>query len=172
MSLKDQLTEEMKLAMKARDELRLSAIRQVRSTVKNREIDQKRPSRRACAASAMPMLGTSNLGSFGSPLTANELYATPRYPAVSTPPLLRDTGNETYGGMPVVVELLFHLLAPGSSGGEWADRMSFFSPFATAFQLPLPAGGDGETASAASRLSAWAPISARAPGGAWSLPTS
>ncbi len=42
MSLKDQLTEEMKLAMKARDELRLSAIRQVRSAVKNREIDQKR----------------------------------------------------------------------------------------------------------------------------------
>lgn len=42
MSLKDQLTEEMKLAMKARDELRLSVIRLVRSTVKNREIDQKR----------------------------------------------------------------------------------------------------------------------------------
>ncbi|GFE57514.1 GatB/YqeY domain-containing protein [Geobacter sp. AOG1] len=42
MSLKDQLTEEMKLAMKARDELRLSVIRLVRSAVKNREIDQKR----------------------------------------------------------------------------------------------------------------------------------
>ena len=42
MSLKDQLTEEMKLAMKAKSELRLSAIRQVRSAVKNREIEQKR----------------------------------------------------------------------------------------------------------------------------------
>jgi uncharacterized protein YqeY len=42
MSLKDQLTESMKTAMKARDDLRLSAVRMVRSMVKNREIDQKK----------------------------------------------------------------------------------------------------------------------------------
>jgi hypothetical protein len=42
MSLKDQLNESMKTAMKARDELRLSAVRMVRSMVKNREIDQKK----------------------------------------------------------------------------------------------------------------------------------
>ena len=41
MSLKDQLNESMKTAMKARDTLRLSAVRMVRSMVKNREIDQK-----------------------------------------------------------------------------------------------------------------------------------
>ena len=41
MSLKDQLVESMKTAMKARDTLRLSAVRMVRSMVKNREIDQK-----------------------------------------------------------------------------------------------------------------------------------
>ena len=41
MSLKEQLNESMKTAMKARDDLRLSAIRMVRSTVKNREIDLK-----------------------------------------------------------------------------------------------------------------------------------
>ena len=41
MSLKDQLNESMKTAMKARDDLRLSAVRMVRSVVKNREIDQK-----------------------------------------------------------------------------------------------------------------------------------
>lgn len=41
MSLKDQLDESMKTAMKARDTLRLSAVRMVRSMVKNREIDQK-----------------------------------------------------------------------------------------------------------------------------------
>jgi uncharacterized protein YqeY len=41
MSLKDQLNESMKTAMKARDDLRLSAVRMVRSMVKNREIDQK-----------------------------------------------------------------------------------------------------------------------------------
>ena len=41
MSLKDQLNESMKTAMKARDTLRLSAVRIVRSMVKNREIDQK-----------------------------------------------------------------------------------------------------------------------------------
>ena len=42
MSLRDRLTEEMKGAMKARDDLRLSAIRLVRSAVKNREIELKR----------------------------------------------------------------------------------------------------------------------------------
>ena len=41
MSLKDQLNESMKTAMKARDDLRLSAVRMVRSMVKNREIEQK-----------------------------------------------------------------------------------------------------------------------------------
>ena len=42
MSLKDQLNESMKTAMKAQDALRLSAVRMVRSMVKNREIDQKK----------------------------------------------------------------------------------------------------------------------------------
>ncbi len=42
MSLRERLTEEMKVAMKQRDDLRLSTIRLVRSAVKNREIDQKR----------------------------------------------------------------------------------------------------------------------------------
>ena len=42
MSLRDRLTEEMKVAMKQRDDLKLSTIRLVRSAVKNREIDQKR----------------------------------------------------------------------------------------------------------------------------------
>jgi hypothetical protein len=42
MSLKDQLNESMKTAMKARDDLRLSAVRMVRSMVKNREIDLKK----------------------------------------------------------------------------------------------------------------------------------
>jgi hypothetical protein len=42
MSLKDQLNESMKTAMKARDALRLSAVRMVISMVKNREIDQKK----------------------------------------------------------------------------------------------------------------------------------
>jgi len=41
MSLKDQLNESMKTAMKARDDLRLSAVRMVRSTIQNREIDKK-----------------------------------------------------------------------------------------------------------------------------------
>jgi len=41
MSLKEQLNDAMKQAMKARDDLRLSAVRMVRSTVKNREIDLK-----------------------------------------------------------------------------------------------------------------------------------
>ncbi len=42
MSLKEQLNESMKTAMKARDDLRLSAVRMVRSAVKNREIEQKK----------------------------------------------------------------------------------------------------------------------------------
>lgn len=41
MSLKDQLTEAMKEAMKAKDTLRLNAIRLVRTAVKNREIDER-----------------------------------------------------------------------------------------------------------------------------------
>jgi uncharacterized protein YqeY len=41
MSLKDQLNESMKTAMKARDTLRLSAVRMVRSAIKNREIDTR-----------------------------------------------------------------------------------------------------------------------------------
>jgi uncharacterized protein YqeY len=40
MSLKEQLNESMKTAMKARDDLRLSAVRMIRSMVKNREIEQ------------------------------------------------------------------------------------------------------------------------------------
>jgi uncharacterized protein len=42
MSLKDQLNDSMKTAMKARDALRLSAVRMILSMVKNREIDQKK----------------------------------------------------------------------------------------------------------------------------------
>jgi hypothetical protein len=42
MSLKEQLNESMKTAMKARDDLRLSAVRMIRSMVKNREIEQHR----------------------------------------------------------------------------------------------------------------------------------
>jgi uncharacterized protein len=42
MTLKEQLDTAMKQAMKARDDLRLSAVRMVRSTVRNREIDLKR----------------------------------------------------------------------------------------------------------------------------------
>jgi hypothetical protein len=42
MGLREQLTDEMKTAMKAKDEPRLSCIRLVRSAVKNREIDQKK----------------------------------------------------------------------------------------------------------------------------------
>jgi uncharacterized protein YqeY len=42
MSLRDRLTEEMKGAMKSRDDLRLSTIRLIRSAVKNREIELKR----------------------------------------------------------------------------------------------------------------------------------
>ncbi|MCM2359280.1 MAG: GatB/YqeY domain-containing protein [Geobacteraceae bacterium] len=42
MALRERLSEEMKGAMKARDELRLSVIRMIRSAVKNRDIDLKR----------------------------------------------------------------------------------------------------------------------------------
>lgn len=42
MTLKDQLNDAMKQAMKAQDHLRLSAVRMIRSAVKNREIDAKR----------------------------------------------------------------------------------------------------------------------------------
>jgi uncharacterized protein YqeY len=42
MTLKEQLNESMKTAMKARDDLRLSAVRMIRSAIKNREIDQKK----------------------------------------------------------------------------------------------------------------------------------
>lgn len=41
MTLKEQLNESMKQAMRARDELRLSTVRMVRSMVQNREIDKK-----------------------------------------------------------------------------------------------------------------------------------
>ena len=42
MALRELLSEEMKTAMKARDALRLSAVRMILSMVKNREIDQKK----------------------------------------------------------------------------------------------------------------------------------
>jgi len=42
MTLKEQLTNAMKTAMKARDNLRLSAVRMVLSALKNREIDQRK----------------------------------------------------------------------------------------------------------------------------------
>lgn len=42
MTLRERLTEEMKAAMKARDELRLSTVRLVRSAVKNKDIELKR----------------------------------------------------------------------------------------------------------------------------------
>jgi uncharacterized protein len=41
MTLRERLNEEMKGAMKARDDLRLSTIRLVRAAVRNREIDEK-----------------------------------------------------------------------------------------------------------------------------------
>ncbi len=41
MSLRERLTDEMKGAMKAHDDLKLSTIRLIRSAVKNREIDVK-----------------------------------------------------------------------------------------------------------------------------------
>ena len=42
MTLRERLSEKMKAAMKARDELRLSTVRLVRSAVKNRDIELKR----------------------------------------------------------------------------------------------------------------------------------
>lgn len=42
MTLKEQLTDAMRTAMKARDNLRLSAVRMVLSAIKNREIDQQK----------------------------------------------------------------------------------------------------------------------------------
>ena len=42
MTLRERLSEEMKTAMKAKDDLRLSTIRHVRSSVKNRDIELKR----------------------------------------------------------------------------------------------------------------------------------
>ena len=41
MTLKDQLNDAMKAAMKARDDLRLSAVRMVRAAIKNREIESR-----------------------------------------------------------------------------------------------------------------------------------
>lgn len=41
MSLRDRLTEEMKTAMKAKDDITLATVRQIRSVVKNREIEKK-----------------------------------------------------------------------------------------------------------------------------------
>ena len=41
MSLRDRLTEAMKTAMRAKDEITLSTVRQIRSVVKNREIELK-----------------------------------------------------------------------------------------------------------------------------------
>lgn len=41
MTLKEQLNDAMKTAMKARDDLRLSAVRMVRAAIKNREIDTR-----------------------------------------------------------------------------------------------------------------------------------
>jgi uncharacterized protein YqeY len=41
MTLKEQLNDAMKAAMKARDNLRLSAVRMVRAAIKNREIDSR-----------------------------------------------------------------------------------------------------------------------------------
>ena len=41
MSLQDQLTEAMKVAMKAKDSLRLNAIRLMRTAIKNKEIDTR-----------------------------------------------------------------------------------------------------------------------------------
>jgi hypothetical protein len=42
MNLKEQLNEAMKTAMKARNSLRLNAIRLIRTAIKNREIDERR----------------------------------------------------------------------------------------------------------------------------------
>jgi uncharacterized protein len=43
MSLEERLVEEMKEAMKSNDKLRLSTIRMIRSTVKNKEIELRKP---------------------------------------------------------------------------------------------------------------------------------
>jgi hypothetical protein len=42
MNLKERLSEAMKEAMKARESLRLNAIRMIRTAIKNREIDERR----------------------------------------------------------------------------------------------------------------------------------
>lgn len=42
MALRERLSEEMKAAMKAKDNVRLSTIRLIRSSVQNRDIEQKR----------------------------------------------------------------------------------------------------------------------------------
>ncbi len=39
MTLQEQLTQDMKMAMKQKEQIRLTTIRQVRATIKNREID-------------------------------------------------------------------------------------------------------------------------------------
>jgi uncharacterized protein YqeY len=43
MTLEDRLVEEMKQAMKSSDKLRLSTIRMIRTAVKNKEIEQRKP---------------------------------------------------------------------------------------------------------------------------------
>jgi uncharacterized protein len=43
MNLSERITEAMKESMKARDSLRLNAIRLLRSAIKNREIEERRP---------------------------------------------------------------------------------------------------------------------------------
>ena len=43
MGLEERLVDEMKQAMKATDKLRLSTIRMVRTTIKNKEIEQRKP---------------------------------------------------------------------------------------------------------------------------------
>jgi hypothetical protein len=43
MTLAERLNEDMKLAMKSQDKLRLSVLRMIRAAVKNQEIERKRP---------------------------------------------------------------------------------------------------------------------------------
>ena len=43
MALENRLVEEMKQAMKSSDKLRLSTIRMIRTAVKNKEIEQRKP---------------------------------------------------------------------------------------------------------------------------------
>jgi uncharacterized protein YqeY len=43
MGLEERLVEEMKVAMKSSDKLRLSTIRMIRSTIKNKEIELRKP---------------------------------------------------------------------------------------------------------------------------------